>query len=175
MVSSFCQAVPLGCGPVWSNSCMNLMFLSVSLLPALPTSHRQPGLGHHPLFQVLRNAPISVGSILVGQAGDVTPQCSPKDHLRQRPPPVLVWCVPVLKDGLHELVVVDASSPLHTILKHPLGRLDCCLSSVVAVGGNPTHHLWSSICGDVFRYVPCGTEVPHDSNQVLAINFALWG
>ena len=106
---------------------------------------------------------------------------------------ILVRRVPVLEDGLHELVVVHASSPLHTILKHPLGRLDCSLSSAVAMGEvcstwpvcdvpvfhpfleDATHHLRPSVCCDVLRYVPIGTEVSHDCYQVLAVKLALWG
>jgi hypothetical protein len=38
-----------------------------------------------------------------------------------------------------------------------------------------THYLWPSIRGDVFLYVPCGTEASHDGDQVLAIKLTLWG
>ena len=61
--------------------------------------------------QLLRDAPVSVGGVLVGQARDVISQRSPENHLCWRSPAVLVWCVPVLEDSLHELEVVDASSP----------------------------------------------------------------
>ena len=102
-----------------------------------------------------------------------------------------MWCVPVLENGLHELVIVDAPTPGLTVLKHPLGRLDCGLSSAVAVGEvcatwpvcdvqvfhpfmeDATHHLRPPISVDVFRYVPGGTEVSHDGDQVLAIELAL--
>ena len=63
---------------------------------------------------------------------DVFPQRPTEDHLSRGKPAILVWRVSLLEDGLHELV--DAPTPGHTVLKHPLGRLDCSLSSAVAMG-----------------------------------------
>ena len=112
----------------------------------------------------------------------MVPQRPSEEHMSGETPSILVWRVPVLENSLHELVIVEAHTPGYTVFKHPLGRIDCGFSSAVTVVEvcaawpvrdvpvfylfleDATHHLWPSIHGDVFRYVPRGTEVSHDGD-----------
>ena len=38
-----------------------------------------------------------------------------------------------------------------------------------------THHMGPTISYDVFWDVPCGTEVSHNGDQLLAVELARWG
>ena len=74
-------------------------------VPGQLLSVHLPGLGHYPLPELLRDAPVSGGGVLVGQAGNVISEGSAIHNLGWGPSAVLVGSVAVLEYRLHEQCV----------------------------------------------------------------------